>query len=298
MVEFHRSQRAEVTVAALPVPLESATEFGVIEADATHRIIGFEEKPAKPRSIPTDPGRAYSSMGNYVFDTDMLVHILEQDAALPGSHDFGKDILPRLAASHRMVAYNFLENEIPDLQPYEERGYWRDVGTLEAYWQAHMDLLGEKPLFDLRNSAWPIMSDSSDGPAASIVRSRVDTAMIGQGSHVIDADISRSVIGRNVRIERGAHIEGCIILEGTIVGAHTKLQRVIADRFQVISPGTRIGVDHGPDSASVPPPLVVLPRGRSVGERARGGPGHTPPFSSDQAEIAGPVDEPADQLQS
>jgi len=288
MIEFHLSQRAEITVAALPVPLESASGFGVIETDATHRINGFEEKPSNPKSIPTDPSRAYSSMGNYVFETDVLTHILQQDAALPGSHDFGKDILPKLASSHRMVAYNFLDNEIPDLQPYEERGYWRDVGTLETYWQAHMDLLGEKPLFDLRNGAWPIMSDSSDGPAASIVRSQVDTAMIGQGSHIVDATISRSIIGRNVRIERGAHIEECIILDGAIVGAHTKLRRVIADRFQVVSPGTCIGIEQGSDGASAVP-LVVLPRGRSVGERALGGPGHTPPFR---------IDEPADQLQS
>jgi glucose-1-phosphate adenylyltransferase len=268
MIDFHLSRRAEITVAALPVPLRAASSFGIIEVDAEDRIAGFEEKPARPKAMPNDPERAYSSMGNYLFNTDVLVRTLQQDATHTGSHDFGRDILPNLVTSHRVAAYNFLENDIPDLQPYEERGYWRDVGTLDAYWQAHMDLLGERPLFDLRNAAWPIMSDSHNGPAASMVRSRIDESMIGQSSQIIEAEVRRSVIGRNVRIEQGALIEESIIHEGSFIGANARIRRVIADRFNVLPKGTVIGYDRGVDASSIPP-LVTLRRGRSVGGRAR-----------------------------
>ncbi len=265
MVDFHLARDADITVAARPVPLRTASDFGIIEVDADGRITGFEEKPPRPRAMPHDPDHAYSSMGNYLFQRETLVRILEQDATQMGSHDFGRDILPKLIDTHRVAAYNFLENEIPGLQPYEERGYWRDVGTIDAYWQAHMDLLGERPVFDLRNSAWPIMTDSYDGPAASLVRSRIDEAMIGQSSQIIDAEIHRSVIGRNVRIESGTRIEESVILEGSIVGAQSRLRRVIADRFNVLEKGTVIGYDR---EGSASTHTVVLPRGRSVGGRA------------------------------
>ncbi len=266
MVEFHTARDAEITVAALPVPLHAASDFGVIAVGAEGRIVGFEEKPARPTPMRGDPERAYASMGNYLFRADVLVRVLERDAAHAGSHDFGRDILPNLITSHRVEAYNFSENEIPGLRPYEEPGYWRDVGTLDAYWQAHMDLLGERPLFDLRNGAWPIMTDSYDGPSAGFVRARVDGAMVGQGSHVVDAEIRRSVIGRNVRVEPGCVIEDSIILDGSIIGEQSRLRRVIADRFNVLPKGTAIGWERET------PPLTVLPRGRSIGGRAVGGP--------------------------
>ncbi len=270
MVHFHLEQRAEVTVAALPVPLHAARAFGIIEADREGRIRGFEEKPKQPKPLPQDPEHAYSSMGNYLFNTDVLLQSLEHDAARPGSHDFGRNIIPNLIGSHRVVAYNFLTNEVPGLRLYEERGYWRDVGTLEAYWQAHMDILGETPIFDLRNHAWPILTDSYDGPVASLVRSHLDDAMVGQGSQVVEADIRRSVIGRNVRIEHGAAIEESVIMDGAVIGSKVRLRRVIADRFNVIPPGTEIGYDPVADRQRyqvVKSGLVVLPRGRSAGER-------------------------------
>jgi glucose-1-phosphate adenylyltransferase len=258
MVDFHLSRKAQITVASLPVPLAAASAFGVIEANEEDRIIGFDEKPKRPKAMPGDATRAYASMGNYLFEADALVDVLNEDSMHRGSHDFGRDIIPRLLGEHRVVAYNFLSNEIPDLQPYEERGYWRDVGTIDAYWEAHMDLLGEQPHFDLRNAGWPIMSDSYNGPAASLVRTRVDAAMIGQGSHIVDAEIIRSVIGRNVRIDPGCRIEESIILDGSIVGAGSRIRRVIADRFNVIPKQSTLGGDT----------ISVLARGRSVGGRA------------------------------
>jgi len=269
MIQFHLDNQADVTVAALPVPLPAAKGFGIIEAAADHAILGFEEKPKHPKPMPGNPKMAYSSMGNYIFNVDLLVKILEQDAGRPGTHDFGRDILPHLIKSHRVLAYNFLDNVVPGVHPYEEWGYWRDVGTLEAYWQANMDILGEQPVFDLRNVRWPITTDALGEPLASLVRSHLDNAMVGQGSLVVDASIQRSVIGRNVKIGEGAHIEECIILDGTIVGPKTRLRRVIADRFNIIPEGTTLGYDPKPDrSTSGKTGLIVLPRGQSFGGRA------------------------------
>ncbi|MFQ5991091.1 MAG: glucose-1-phosphate adenylyltransferase [Nitrospiraceae bacterium] len=271
MVRFHAESRADVTVAALPVPLHAAKGFGIIEVDGENRIVGFEEKPKQPKPMPQDPERAFSSMGNYIFTTDVLLQLLEHDAARPGSHDFGRDIIPNMIGAHRVFAYNFQENVVPGLQPYEEPGYWRDVGTLEAYWQAHMDILGQTPIFDLRNSQWPVLTDSYDGPVASFVRCRLDDALVGQGSQVIESEIRRSVIGRNVRVEHGAKIEECVILDGSIVGSKAHLRRVVADRFNIIPAGAEIGLNPVVDRKTyqvVKSGLVVLPRGRSLGGHA------------------------------
>lgn len=270
MIQCHLDHAADVTVAARPVPLHAAKGFGIIDVDRAGRIVGFEEKPKQPKAMPDDPEQAFSSMGNYLFETEVLLRSLEQDASRPGSHDFGREIIPRLLATHRVQAYNFLDNEIPGLKAYEERGYWRDVGTLDSYWQSHLDLLGEAPIFDLRNPSWPILTDTFDGPTASMVRSRIDDAMVGQGSHVIEADIRRSVIGRNVHIEAGAHIEECVILDGVRIGSKARLKRVIADRFNVIPAGTELGWDQAADKKRfqvTKSGLVVLPRGSSIGER-------------------------------
>ncbi len=273
MVRFHAANRADVTVGALPVPLHAAKGFGIIEADGKDRIVGFEEKPKQPKPMPNDPEQAYSSMGNYLFETEILLKILEQDAARPGSHDFGRDIIPHLISAHRVYAYNFRTNDIPGVHAYEEAGYWRDVGTLESYWQAHMDILGESPIFDLRNKEWPILTDAYDGPSASYVRCQIDEAMIGQGSQVVDAEIRRSVLGRNVRVHHGAKIEECVIGDGSIIGSKARLRRVVADRFNVIPAGREIGYDHADDRKSyhvTKSGLVVLSRGRSIGDRAVG----------------------------
>jgi glucose-1-phosphate adenylyltransferase len=267
MIRFHTSREADVTVAALPVPLPAAKGFGIVEVNPDDRIIGFEEKPKHPRPMPKDPARAYSSMGNYLFNTEMLLQVLEQNASRPGFHDFGRDILPGIIKSNRVMAYNFLDNEVPGLKPYEEHGYWRDVGTLEAYLQAHLDLLGDRPLFDLRNRSWPILTASYDGPATSLVRSHLDDVMIGEGCRVIEANIRRSVIGQNIRIGNGADIEECVILGHAIIDPKVRLRRVIVDRFNHIPAGTEIGFDPSADRLHYKVKksgIVVLPRGSSI----------------------------------
>ncbi len=270
MIQFHLDQQAEVTIAALPVPIPAAKGFGIIEASSDYQIVGFEEKPAQPKPIPGNPEMSYSSMGNYIFNVDTLVRTLEKDASQAGTHDFGRDIIPSLIKSHRVLAYDFMENAVPGIHPYEEWGYWRDVGTLETYWQANMDVLGETPIFDLRNVKWPITTDALTDPVASMVRSQMNDAMVGQGSLVIDSTITRSIIGRNVRIGEGCTIEESIIIDGTVIGAKCHLRRCIIDRFNVIESGTILGGDKGRigKRPSGKLGLTTLPRGHSYGGRA------------------------------
>ena len=267
MIQCHLESDADATVAALPVPIQEAHGFGIVEADSNGRMIGFEEKPSMPKPMPGRPGFALSSMGNYLFKTETLVPLLRRDAARPGTHDFGRNIVPELLTDHRVQVYDLHHNEIPDLQSHEEQAYWRDVGTLDAYWQANMDLLGETPAFDLRNHAWPIYTGCYDGPMASLVRTYTDDSMVGQGSLCIEADIRRSIIGQGVRIERGAKLEECIILDDVRIGSHARLRRVIADRRTTVPPNSRIGYDSAHDRARfqyATSGLVVLPHSSSL----------------------------------
>lgn len=271
MVQFHHANKAEVTVAALPVPLHAATGFGIIDTDRTGRVKGFAEKPKKPKPMVQDPAHAHSSMGNYLFGTGLLWKVLEEDAALGGSHDFGRDIIPQLIKRHRVMAYNFLGNVVPGVKSYEEPAYWRDVGTLEAYWHAHMDMVGSTPLFDLRNEAWSILSDTFDGPTASFARAVLEDSLMGQGSLVIDAKIRRSMIGRNVQIEHGAEIDGCVILDGARIGAKSRLRRVLADRYNEIPQSSVIGFAPDADRKrfkTTKSGLVILLRGQTGAKTA------------------------------
>ena len=155
MVRFHRQKQAEVSVAAVPVPLEMGPSFGILEMGRDGRVLSFAEKPQRPRPIPNDPGRAYASMGNYLFEPRTLIAVLEQ-AALRGGSDFGRDLLPDLCRSRRVFAYDFSGNRVPGVGRFEEAGYWRDVGTLESLSAARNDVLGPRPRFNLYNREWPI----------------------------------------------------------------------------------------------------------------------------------------------
>ncbi|MDK2745422.1 MAG: glucose-1-phosphate adenylyltransferase [Nitrospira sp.] len=271
MIQFHRDCGAEVTVAALPVPIGQASQFGIIEVDANNRMIGFEEKPHRAKPLSGQPTMALSSMGNYIFDTSVLLRTLERDAAQSGGHDFGRNIIPDLIGRQKVYVYDFLRNEVPGLRSYEEKGYWRDVGTIDAYWQANMDLLGQTPRFDLRNKEWPILAAGYDGPSASVVQTRADESMIGEGSQIVDAQIKRSVIGRGVRIEPGAFLDECVIMDGVHIGAQVRLSRVIADRFSSIPAESDIDhreASHVPGCHVSPTGLVVIPRNTTVSARA------------------------------
>ncbi len=270
MIASHLERRADVSVAALPIPIETASGFGIMEAERDGRIIGWEEKPRDPRPIPDDPRRALSSMGNYIFTTDVLVEALIEDARRSTDHDFGRTIIPELYPYARIFAYDFLQNEIPGLRPSEERGYWRDVGTIEAYWQAHMDLLGPAPALDLHNPAWPILAPSFADPAARILDGTVHDVQLGEGTVIHGATVRHSILGRGVVVEQGAVVEDSIIMDNTVVGPNARVRRAIVDRFNVIEPGTAIGegAEHLPDHAVLDPSgITVLARGAT---RVRG----------------------------
>ncbi len=264
MVAFHREREADVTVAARPVPVAEAGEYGILDVDGTGRVLTFVEKPAAPHPMPKDPKRAYASMGNYLFSREALVEAVLADAQRPTDHDFGKSIIPALVPTARVFAYDFQRNEVPGLKPYEEAGYWRDVGTLHAYWQAHMDLLGEDPRLDLDNRHWPIVSDHYHGPPARIVAGDIENAEIGEGSLIKRATIRNSILGRGVWVNEGAVIEDSIIMDFTAVGKGACLRRVIVDRFNIIGTGKEIGLDPAADRQHYhvdPTGLVVIPRG-------------------------------------
>ena len=159
MARFHQERGAEVSIAAVPVPIEKASEFGIMATGSAGELRDFQEKPERPVPLPTDPGRAYASMGNYLFNPRVLLELIEQ-ANRRGATDFGHHILPRLAHSHRVFAYDFASNQVSGVQAYEERGYWRDIGTIDAYLAAQRDVLGPLPRFNLVNPKWPIRGDA------------------------------------------------------------------------------------------------------------------------------------------
>lgn len=247
MVAFHRERGADVTVAALPVPLSEARAFGVISEDGEGRVQEFQEKPDQPNALPTDPGRAYASMGNYIFNADVLLSALEL-ARERGEHDFGHHVLPRLVDTHRVYAYDFSSNRVPGVQAYEEQGYWRDVGTPDAYFAAAMDTLGKEPRFDLFNPRWPIRSIGFQGPPAHIDAARIETSDIAAGSVIEGATICNSIIRYEVIIEEGVVIEDCVIMDFCVIKKGARLRRAIVDRYNVIEAGARIGFDHDADA--------------------------------------------------
>jgi len=265
MIGFHLEREADVTVAALPVPIEQSASFGVIAADADGRIRGFEEKPERGTPIPGDPSRVYASMGNYLFASGCLVRTL-RDAHRRGETDFGSHVLPRMLKSHRVFAYDFASNTIPGLKPHEEHPYWRDVGTIDAYFDAHRDLLGDEPRFDLFNPQWPIYSSNYQGPVARVIRGDIDNSLLGAATVVHDARIRNSIVRREAVIEDGAEIEDSIIMDYARIGAGARLRRAIIDRHNLIERGARIGEDPEQDRENwtlSPSGVVVVPRGRT-----------------------------------
>ena len=271
MIAFHKEREADVTIAALPVPLKDASAFGVIAADAEGRIQAFEEKPANPSPLASDPGKAFASMGNYIFDAKVLTAAL-QEAIAAGETDFGQHVLPRLLRTHRLFAYDFATNEIPGIQPYEDRVYWRDVGTIDAYFEAHKDVLGAEPVFDMFNPYWPIYSSGYQGPVARVLGGELRNSLLGAATMIHEgAKISNSIIRRETVIEEGAELEDCIVMDYTRIGQGARLRRVIVDRHNVIEAGDMIGFDREHDSQRYlvsPGGITVIPSGR-VGYFAR-----------------------------
>jgi glucose-1-phosphate adenylyltransferase len=206
MVAFHLQNSADVTIAALPVPIGMASAFGIIDAAGDGAVRAFREKPPNPSPMADDPTRAFASMGNYIFTTDVLSTALREGHRL-GEKDFGKDLLPRLIQTKRVFAYDFSGNRVPGTRDYEERGYWRDVGTIDAYFAAHQDLLGAEPKFDMFNPKWRIGSSNYQGPSPKFVHAEVDNSIISSGGLIRGARIRNSIVRREVLMEEDVELD-------------------------------------------------------------------------------------------
>src|SRR5258706_3711632 len=264
MLDFHLDRSADVTVAARQVPIGGASDFGVIAVDKAGRVVRFDEKPVQPTPLPGDPSRALVSMGNYLFKRQPLIEALLADARRSTDHDFGRSIIPEMVDSGQVYAYDFHFNDVPGVKPYEEQGYWRDVGTIEAYWESHMDLLGESPRFDLDNSLWPIRTGTHPGPPARFIGSDIDNGQVGEGSLIKRAIVRNSILGRSVWVNEGAVIEDSIVMDHTTVGKGARLRRAIVDRYNIIPADTEIGYNAEEDRRRYPVDragIVVVPRG-------------------------------------
>jgi len=271
MIDFHIKNNADMTVSALPVSVEEATAFGVIQVDSSQRIIGFQEKPAQPKSIPDRPEEAYASMGNYIFSTDFMVNALYKDAAdEESSHDFGKDILPKVYPEDRVFAYDFRSNRIPGSSS-EEVGAWRDVGTIKAFWEANMDLRNVKPMFNLYNGRWPIRTALYEGPPAKFVfnedgrRGQAVNSIVSEGSIISGGIVQDSVIGRDVYIDSGAAIINSLIMDRVKVGKNCKINMAIIDKDVDIPEGVNIGYNLDDDKkrfvVDEESNIIVVPKG-------------------------------------
>jgi glucose-1-phosphate adenylyltransferase len=263
MIDFHLKKEAHVTVAARPVAVERASDFGVIIADSERRIVGFQEKPEKPVPMPDNPNHAYASMGNYLFNKDVLLQALA-NVRRKKQHDFGAHVIPDLVGTGKVFAYDFATNEIPGTQEYEERGYWRDVGTIKAFFEAHMDLLGDKPCFELSNPHWNIYPAEYTGPGARILNATVENSILSEGVAILDASIRNSIIRRGVVIEDDVSIENCIIMDRTTIKGGANLRNVIVDKQNVIGENEKIGFDPETDRFRChldPSGIAIVPKG-------------------------------------
>ena len=278
MLDFHLETGAECTVAAIPVPVELARSFGVIEVDSSWRIISFTEKVENPPEIPGRPGWALASMGNYIFNTRLLVQQLLHDAeGKTTQHDFGRNILPEIVGKRALYAYDFMRNEIPGMDE-RERGYWRDVGTIQQYYLANMDLIQVVPVFNLYNPRWPLHTWMRSLPPAKFVFNeethdggrRVGFAtdsLISEGCIISGGYINRSVLGPRVRVNSYSEVRSSILFEGVDIGRHCRIQRAIIDKNVRIPAGTEIGFDPEADQRrfQVSDGIVVIPKSHDFG---------------------------------
>lgn len=269
MINFHRMNKADITIAALEVPAEEASRFGIFSVDEDARVTAFTEKPDRPERIP---GRdtCFASMGNYIFPTKKLIEVLQEGKKRHADLDFGKHVIPMmLAAGDRVFAYNFNDNVIPGMKT-EERGYWRDVGTLDSYYEANMDLVEVSPQLNLYNYKWPILTNQGNWPPAKTVfddddrRGQNLDSYVCAGCITSGSTVRRSILGPLCKVNSYSLVEESILFENVNVGRHVKLRRVIVDKNVVIPDGSVIGYDPEADRKNgytvTESGIVVVPR--------------------------------------
>lgn len=242
MLAFHAEAGAHATIACVAVPLAEGMRFGVMEVDRDWRVVGFEEKPPNPCPLPDAPGMCLASMGIYAFDTGPLVQAVSADAKKDSEHDFGKNIIPSMIGRKPVYAF-------PLRDPLGGEGYWRDIGTLDAYWEANMDLVGGAPPLALDGPDWPVRSFHGHRPPACLTGgARVEDSLLSSGSRVDGARVARSILGPGVRVAPGAEVEECVLFDDVTVGAGAKLRRAVIEKRNCVPPGIKIGYDRGLDA--------------------------------------------------
>jgi len=269
MLAAHKESGASVTVAGIRMPKSQAHGFGIIKAAADgSRIEEFLEKPEDPPSIPGSPDECYASMGNYIFSTDALISALKEDAADELSiHDMGSNIIPMLTARGVANVYDFALNQVPGATD-RDRGYWRDVGTLDSYHDAHMDLVSVHPIFNLYNKAWPILTSLPPlAPAKFVQGGNAHESIVGAGSVISGAHVRSSVVAHDVRVADGAYVDESVLLPGVQIGRGAVVRRAILDKNIIIPDGAQIGVDLERDSQYYTisdSGIIVLGKGQRV----------------------------------
>jgi glucose-1-phosphate adenylyltransferase len=265
LLEYHVATGADVTVSTIEFPRDSASHLGVLEIDGSARIVGFEEKPQNPRPMPGNPNFVLASMGIYVFNTQVLIRALLEDAERDSNHDFGRNIIPNLIHDKRVFAFNFKDMN------QKEAKYWRDVGTLDAYFDANMDLISIDPQFNLYDKEWPIRTYVRSYPPAKTIfalehEGRVGMALnsiISHGAIVSGGRAKNSILSPEVRLNSYSQVDDCILMHGVDVGRHAQLRRVIVDKYVHIPPGVQIGYDLEEDRRRftvTDSGVVVIPR--------------------------------------
>ena len=257
MESYHLEKGADVTIAAIPVPIEMGREFGILEVDTDGRMIDFVEKPENPPPMPGDPTRCLASMGNYMFRTDVLVNEIVRDAGLADSaHDFGKSIISPMVGRGSVFVYDFATNVHPGMEE-KESGYWRDVGSLDSYFEASMDLVEVTPVFNLYNREWPIRTTYQHLPPAKFVfdysegdrRGHATDSLVSPGCIVSGATVRRTILAPSVHVHSWAQVDECVLGEGCEVGRSARIRRAIFDKFVRVDPGATIGYDPEHDRA-------------------------------------------------
>ncbi len=250
MLEAHIDSGLAATIAGIRVPKKDASAFGIIDAGADNKINQFLEKPADPPGLPDSPDESFASMGNYIFSTKAFVDALHDDAAEEGSkHDMGGNIVPFFVGQGQAQVYDFTKNDVPG-STEKDKNYWRDVGTIDAYHEAHMDLVSVDPEFNLYNRKWPIWTQQAQSPGAKFtLRGNAEDSIVSAGCIISGGDVDRSVLSPNVVVEKWAKVEGSVVFSGCRIGRNAVVRRAILDKNCVIPDGVEIGVNRDHDLA-------------------------------------------------